>query len=226
MRPIGSFLNYPGYFGLQPGAGGTPWPAWTGSWDPLNKDSIMLLSSSNKVATRQGAFGFTYATVMLDTSHVSGKWYFELVADLIGPGGGGFAAWRWGFGNGTPRPAHLGFTGQNSVGHLGAPTADVFTNGIGAGSQTCSLVIAQGVRIGVYTDIDLGLHWITNDGITFHGQAAGPAANPNTGVNGLNALQIVTVSPVFPGFTCSDDLEAIHIYTTDDSFILPRLNLP
>lgn len=179
---------------------GTP-PTFT-TWNPSDKDAAIALSSGNAVATGSGA---AYKSVRSNTSHTTGKKYYEQVAVT----------------QAAPAGPYIGFAssafllsadlGSSSI-SFGIDPFSTFQAVSGGGLSLAGSHAAgsTGDRWMVAIDFDAGKFWIGKNNAWLS------SGNPSTGANAYGTF---TANPtLFPGTTCYNNSNSAQLYAGASSF--------
>lgn len=160
------------------------------TWNPSDKASLVVLSNSNRTATRTGTTTNNQA-VRATLSRSSGKYYFEVRMDTSGAPSN-FSM----VGVCTSSLSLSNYIGQDSTSVGYEPTGSLYTNGAGA---AYGATYTAGDVIGVAVDIDSGKVWYAKNNTW---QASGnPAAGTSPAVTLSSGLTLFPALSLYLAFT-------------------------
>jgi hypothetical protein len=150
------------------------------TFDPANLAPGNVLSNGDLTVTVSSSVS-TYQVARSVTSHSSGKYYYEVTANLIMANYSDVGITT----SGAPLNMAIGSTGSNSSGAFDAVSGFFYNNS--ASGTTPGW--AQGDTIGIAVDVGAQLIWLRNTSSPSTWNAGG-SANPATGVGGISISSV------------------------------------
>ena len=173
------------------------------TWDPSSVITPGSWVFSNGNNTAEGLAGGSAKVVLATLGRSTGKWYFELVVNIIASSSTG--------------PAFGAVNTVNDLGLFSTGTYYDTSSGFiwlgdgGSGQNNTGVISSNGDRISVAVDIGAGKVWFAHNGTWLL------SGNPAAGTNQANTIALT--GTLYPAMRVGNDLQEGTLYCSSGSFV-------